>query len=256
MKIKEYLEKSPMGSPYLKYAHNVYSQNGEDGIIKKILGEINVDKGTVVEFGAWDGIYLSNVYNLYKNGGFKAILIEGDSNKVASYPKKFENAAMHNFLVSPNKKDPNSIDSILEKIGYKNTEGDLILMSIDVDSSDYYIMESIDYNRPIIMVIETSISFPPGSYFKSYDRGCSLDSVWDLGKKMGYSVVAYTSNAILVRNDYIHLLKEFNEESTIEDIYIDQYQYLTLAKLNHEGEILETYFTESMEYSQRIKSEN
>ena len=143
-----------------------------------------------------------------------------------------------------------------KKIGYKNTEGDLILMSIDVDSSDYYIMESIDYNRPIIMVIETSISFPPGSYFKSYDRGCSLDSVWDLGKKMGYSVVAYTSNAILVRNDYIHLLKEFNEESTIEDIYIDQYQYLTLAKLNHEGEILETYFTESMEYSQRIKSES
>jgi len=256
MKIEEYLKKSPMGSPYLKYAYNVYSQNGEDGIIKKLLEEININKGTVIEFGAWDGIYLSNVYNLYRNGDFKAILIEGDSSKVASYSKRFENASMHNFLVSPNKNDSNSIDNILKNIGYKNIEDDLILMSIDVDSSDYYIMESIEDNRPIIIVIETSISFPIGSYFKSYDRGCSLDSVWDLGKKMGYSVVAYTSNAILVRNDYIHLLKEFNKESGMEDIYINQDQYLTLAKLNHEGEILETYFVESMEYSERIKSEN
>lgn len=252
MKIKDYLKESPMGSPYLKYASNVYSQNGEDGIIKKLLEDLDIKKGTLVEFGAWDGVYLSNVCNLYRAGNFKAILIEGDPAKVSEYKGALENVSLHNFFVKPNREDQNSIDNILKKIGYEDEGEDLVLMSIDIDSSDYYIMESITEYKPIIIVIETNISFPPGSKFKSYDKGCSLDSVWDLGKKMGYSVVAYTSNAILVRNEYLEKLSEFNREITVEEMYIDVNQYLILARLNEEGEILDNFNSESKEYKQKI----
>jgi hypothetical protein len=154
--------------------------------------------------------------------------------------------------VKPDREDQNSIDNILKKIGYEDEGEDFVLMSIDIDSSDYYIMESITEYKPIIIVIETSISFPPGSGFKSYDKGCSLDSVWDLGKKMGYSVVAYTSNAILVRNEYLEKLSEFNREITIEEMYIDVNQYLIMASLNEEGEILDNFNSESNEYKQKI----
>jgi hypothetical protein len=64
---------------------NVYSQFGEDGIVEYFLGKLSHAKtsdGFCVEFGAWDGIHLSNTYNLIKNRDFSGILIEGDKSKV------------------------------------------------------------------------------------------------------------------------------------------------------------------------------
>jgi len=65
---------------YNKYRKNVYSQNGEDGIIEELLKRLNINNGWVCEFGAWDGIHLSNTFNLVKKN-FNAVFIEGDKNK-------------------------------------------------------------------------------------------------------------------------------------------------------------------------------
>ena len=59
-----------------------------------LLGRIsnstkNISNGYFCEFGAWDGKYLSNTYYLIKNKGYKAILIEGDENKVNDLKKNF-----------------------------------------------------------------------------------------------------------------------------------------------------------------------
>jgi hypothetical protein len=83
MNIKEWIIKNKNNSPYLKYVKNYLTQFGDDGIIEQIIKELNVETEDkiCVEFGAWDGVYLSNVYNLWKNNGFKSILIEGDNSK-------------------------------------------------------------------------------------------------------------------------------------------------------------------------------
>jgi len=65
---------------YNTYSRDVYSQNGEDGIIEELLKRLNINNGWVCEFGAWDGIYLSNTFNLVEKG-FNAVFIEGDVNK-------------------------------------------------------------------------------------------------------------------------------------------------------------------------------
>jgi hypothetical protein len=65
---------------YKKYAYNVHSQNGEDGIIQELLNRLKISSGWVCEFGAWDCIKLSNTFNLIKNG-FNGVLIEGDARK-------------------------------------------------------------------------------------------------------------------------------------------------------------------------------
>jgi len=65
---------------YNRYAKDVHSQNGEDGIIEEILKRLNINNGWVCEFGAWDGIHLSNTFNLVKKG-FNAVFIEGDFKK-------------------------------------------------------------------------------------------------------------------------------------------------------------------------------
>ena len=65
---------------YNKYRKNKYSQNGEDGVLQEILKRLNIKKGWVCEFGAWDGKHLSNTFNLVEKKNFQAVYIEGNNN--------------------------------------------------------------------------------------------------------------------------------------------------------------------------------
>ena len=257
MTVREYLEINKCGSTYLKYARNVYSQNGEDGIIEKILGELEVNTGTVIEFGAWDGLYISNVYKLWKHGNFNAILIEGDKDRANSFNDIPGKASMFNYLISPDKNSNNSIDNILNEIGYSDeTKENLVLMSIDVDSCDYYIMESMEKYMPMVIIIETNNSFGPAEVYKTNNSGCSMRAVWDLCKIKGYSMVAYTANAILVRNDLIEKLKEHDPLISPEMMYINEEQYITISSSDENGMLgnIPYYLTES--YKNKIKNES
>lgn len=252
MDVKEFLSKEKCGSPYLKYSKNVYTQNGEDGILEKILEELNIDHGNVVEFGAWDGIYLSNVYRLWKYRNFKGILIESDSARAKDFYGFEEKAKMFNYLISPEKSNENSIDNVLDKIGI---EGEIAVMSIDIDSCDYYVMESMEKYRPAIIIIETSNSYGPDEVYKSYDSGCSMRAVWDLSIKKGYSMVAYTANAILVRNDLVYKLSEFDTKIGPEQMYINERQYLTISSCDDEGILGDVPFYLTDRYKKRILNE-
>jgi hypothetical protein len=244
--IEEYIEYNSMGS-YLEYAYNVYSQNGEDGIISKILEELEINTGIVVEFGAWDGVYLSNVLNLTQNKNFNSILIESDYQKVLNF-KSLKNSKIYNYSISPYRDDKNSIDNILKEIGIKS---DVVLMSIDIDSCDYYVFDSIAEYNPYIIIIETDISMGIDIDFKSYDRGCSFNSVWNLSKTKNYTMVSYTGNCILVRNDFMHKLKNFNKTKK-EDLFIDENQYILLQKLDEFGNIGDDINYLSDKYNQKI----
>ena len=73
---------------YLKYRKNYFSQNGEDGIIEKLLDQLNLKQNLFVcEFGAWDGIYLSNTFNLVTKYNATALMIEGDDERYKDLEK-------------------------------------------------------------------------------------------------------------------------------------------------------------------------
>ena len=68
----------PLGT-YHKFCRNVNSQNGEDGILEQLLGELGIKNGgTFCEFGASDGVTSCNVLNLVKSYNFTGMLIEAD----------------------------------------------------------------------------------------------------------------------------------------------------------------------------------
>ena len=46
-----------MNKVYQNYAKNIFSQNGEDGILVELLDDLNIDNGYLVDIGAWNGIY-------------------------------------------------------------------------------------------------------------------------------------------------------------------------------------------------------
>lgn len=68
----------PIVSPLLNFASNVTSQFGEDGIIQRIFEIIPPSHKYCVEFGAWDGKYFSNCYNLIVNKGWSGAFIEAN----------------------------------------------------------------------------------------------------------------------------------------------------------------------------------
>src|SRR6476469_7274739 len=96
------------------YEKNIRSQFGEDGVIAEIFKRIGAGNKFCVEFGAWDGEYLCNTYNLFINEGWKALLIESDAEKCAEMKKKFDkyNTIILNRFITP--QGVNSLDNIIK----------------------------------------------------------------------------------------------------------------------------------------------
>ena len=241
-------------SHYIQFAKNIYTQNGEDGIIEQLFEDLKIDSGIVVEFGAWDGVYLSNVYNLWRNRNFNAILIEGDQHKakeLEKISKKINRVESVNVFVSPNKNDTNSIDNILSRSSFTINNDTFALMSIDIDSCDYYIFESIERFLPKVIIIETNSG--KTDEFVTYDQGCSLVSVNKLGVSKNYTLVCHTGNAIFVRNDLMPLIP--TSDYSVEKLYHNDDMLDKLQKIDCNKNTLNEIYYLSQKYNSFIESE-
>lgn len=193
-----------MKSPLLKYSNNIYSQNGEDGIIYEILQRLGLDSdGWVCEFGAWDGKHLSNTFALVEQG-FNAVYIEGDEEKFKDLIRtKNENP---NIVAINEYVSRNNLDILL-----KNTDipKKFTLLSIDIDSYDLEVWKNFELYQPIIVVIEINSSISPNiEHIHSNSlSGNSFKSTLKIGREKGYHLVCHTGNCIFVHSDYINKIK-------------------------------------------------
>ena len=80
-----YLLKVPLDS-LLFYYGNIHSQRGQDGILAEIFRRLGLTQGQFVEFGGWDGIYLSNSRFLFEKG-WSGVFIECDAQKFNTLKK-------------------------------------------------------------------------------------------------------------------------------------------------------------------------
>jgi hypothetical protein len=189
------------------YALNIYSQNGEDGIIAEIVNRIKdkvVLTNWVVEFGAWDGKHLSNSFLLIEKG-FHAVLIESDTHRFIDLEKtagQFPKIVAINKEVSRSSDDMNSLDKIL-----KDTEIpiDFDLLSIDIDSYDLDVWESLVNFTPKIVIIEINSRILPGIKWRhtEFTPGNSFSSTISVAKNKGYTPICHTGNLIFIRNDLL-----------------------------------------------------
>jgi hypothetical protein len=192
-----------------KLERNVYSQNGEDGVIEWVFGKITPRHRVCVEFGAWDGRSLSNTFNLVAHRGWKAVYIEAD-------PRKFEDlkktAAAHPgitpvcSLVSAS--GETSLDRILERVGIPD---DFDLLSIDIDGNDYDVWEAMDRFHPAMVIIEYNVSFPPDYKFIDHGgtafMGTSPACFAELAERKGYALLGCIgTNLLFLRRQYFSVL--------------------------------------------------
>jgi hypothetical protein len=189
---------------YNTYKKNIHSQNGEDGIIEELLKRLEIENGWVCEFGAFDGIYLSNTFSLVEKG-FNAVFIEGDEKRYNDLEKnllvKYPNITGINAFVDHNDTE-NSLDNLLKKT---NIPTDFDLLSIDIDSFDYQVWQSLKHYNPKIVIIEinSSINTDVEDHIHTPDtyQGTAFSPTYKLGIEKGYTFVLHTGNMFFVRND-------------------------------------------------------
>lgn len=189
---------------FVTLARNVYSQNGEDGIIEWLFSKIASESRICVEFGAWDGRHLSNTFNLVAHQGWKGIYIEGDRHKFQALTKtSTDHPQITPILRFVSASGPDSLDNILRETQIpENFE----LLSIDVDGNDYEIWEGIKNFRPSVVIIEHNPSFHPGFEYIDHGgrafMGSSATSLYLLARRKGYELLgARQSNMFFVREE-------------------------------------------------------
>lgn len=141
------------------YRMNVTSQNGEDGIIEELFGRLGLTNSFCIEFGAWDGKHLSNVWHLWHNHGWDALLIESDEQRakaLALSVAAFAKVNVQHALITP--EGATSIGTIAKARG---APAQIDLLSIDVDGNDYYIFQHLTYLSPRVIIIEYNPTIPP-----------------------------------------------------------------------------------------------
>lgn len=123
---------------------NIYSQKGEELIIKNIFNQLNINNGFCIEFGAYDGVTVSNT-KLLRNNGWNSLLIDCDyfSPEVEVYRLNCDN--VNNYFLS------------------KNVPKDFDLLSVDIDGIDIYIIDKIlNLFSPKVIITEFNRYFEKG----------------------------------------------------------------------------------------------
>ncbi|MEK6748536.1 MAG: hypothetical protein AABY83_04945 [Pseudomonadota bacterium] len=190
-----YFSKIPLLAELEQAEKSYCSQNGEDGIIQYLLQRIPVTHRYLVEFGAHDGINMSNSRHWIAQHAWSALLIEAD-------PRFFKQLKKV-YAVSPNIKTlksfvtPENIDALFASAGVPQ---DFELLSIDIDSLDYYVWQGLRTFQPKVVVIEFNSCFPPQEYYvvakeqaialgATSKAGASLRAFYELGLSKGYQLI-------------------------------------------------------------------
>ena len=196
------------------YEASLFSQNGEDGIIRYIFSQIGFESRYFVEFGF--GAHQCNSLRLILYEHFKGLMIDGSEeqcrifNLTCKVKDIYDVHAANAFI---------NRDNLEHLIRSNNIPAEIDFLSIDVDGNDYWFWECLQYINPRVICIEYNSGI--GSryswtipYSKEFERfsahpsgffaGASIKALESLGEKKGYRLVGCDTtgtNAFFLRDD-------------------------------------------------------
>ena len=182
--------------PLLKYEHQTFSQNGEDGIINEIFNRMRITKGEFIEIGTGDGS--ENNTRLLLELGWKGTWIDGNPNCLKSINNNFGHFISSKKLNAQlSFVDSDNINSILKD---NNISPDIDLLSLDLDLTTHLVWESLTYITPKVLVIEYNGFFPKNTLWQanikeneswdgSINMGASLSTIIKISEQKNYKFI-------------------------------------------------------------------
>lgn len=188
---------------------NVYSQHCEDAILEAIFERIGTENKWCFECGAAEGLFFSNTKRLIDRG-WNAILIECDGSDYERLTRRYAGTehvhCMQRFLVAqPQSAAEITIDDALQHF---DAPPDIDLLVLDIDSQEYFLVNSMTRFKPRALVVEYDPTAEP--MFIPELRGAGQAGMMAMRyvcEARGYEVICKTpTNLICVRKDLAHLL--------------------------------------------------
>jgi hypothetical protein len=206
------LERHPRyGEPHRlhRYALQVNSQNGEDGIIREIFRRIGTSNRVFVEIGVGDGKECNTAFLLSQ--GWSGYWLDASDAFLRTLETQRE--SYHGCLTPcVSVVDKENIAALFERLGIPKQYD---LLSLDIDQNTFHVWEALRGFTPRVVVVEYNAAIPPDIDWKvqyvaerawdgTQNFGASLKAFEKLGSQLGYSLVGCDFNGInafFVRND-------------------------------------------------------
>jgi hypothetical protein len=187
---------------------------------------VPIENEVFVEFGVAD-YRESNTRFLLVHDNWRGLVLDSDE-AMHAFLRSNDLAWRHEIHAKTAFIERDNINSLIRGAGI---EGDIGLLSIDLDGNDYWILEAIDVVSPRILVVEYNSTFgaeaavtvPYDPAFVRWEKhpswlywGASLAAMTRLANERGYALVSGNragNNAFFVRRD---LLGEIPEVSVVE----------------------------------------
>lgn len=191
------------------YKANKYTSHGEDGIIGKIFEIVNLKNKFCVEFGAGDGIDLSNTRKLLDEG-WSGILIEPGEAYIALEKNNSNNNKVETINSFIHIEGDKTVDNILGTSKLKPPH-DIDFMSIDIDGCDIHVFNTLNVYKPRLICIEFNQFIGNDVYYIQeanfeINHGSSLLAMIDIFKSKEYELVATAgANAFFVKSELFEL---------------------------------------------------
>ncbi len=197
----------------------VYSQNGEDGLTLALLKRIGLGAGRFVDIGC--GPKGGNARFFAEEFGWSGLFVDAREQvkRLEAQLRPGQVTALATWITRDN------ADSLVRDHGF---DGEIDLLSIDLDGNDYWIWEALTACSPRIAIVEYNSFFGPDRavtvpYSESFDRherdrgyyGASLAALVALAGQKGYRLVAVEPagvNAFFLRDDVAPELPGFRAD--------------------------------------------
>src|SRR5579863_1443742 len=205
---------------------DVYSQRGDDGIIREIFRRLEIDRGFFIEFGGWDGVHLSNTRLLFEEG-WSGMFIEGDAARAKILRERYaacpDIIAIQGFVYAESGGGArNSLDDYCDQ----HNVSEIDFLSIDIDGLDLNIFESLG-RRPKVVAIEGGFSWHPQMKARVPDAVAAknlqqpLAVALELVRAKGYEPVCFNQNLYAVRNEFAAPFSGYAKDA--ESLWLDAY---------------------------------
>lgn len=208
-------------------SYDIFTYHGEDGIIGFLLSRLSGVPPVFADIGSGDCIK-SNCAYLAVHEGWKGCFLDTQAEQL-EVGKKFYGARggkdngirfLQAYIT------PENVNGLLSGAGLN---GEIGLLSIDIDGNDFWIWKAIGVIRPRIVVIEAKVEFGIDNRVVPYAKsnhhsadkmynGASVEALKELGRQKGYKLAGANKQGY---NLFFVQQHELIQEEQVVDILSD-----------------------------------